>query len=386
MNRELDADVIVVGAGPAGCHAARRLGERGWRVLVLDKHRFPRWKPCAGGMSAKADGLVPASLESLVEGTVNDAVLTFGHASVRISSLRPVGRVVCREPFDAAHLDLVRKTPGVRVAEGVPVRRVEQAPDRARVIADGRSFSAPVVLGADGVESVVTRCLPGADERRFAVAWEEEVEARGGEPALLFDFAGVPGGYGWVFPKRDHCSVGGYVVEGPASAIRQRVSALVAGWPELAAAPLRRRRGYRGPVGGTRRPLACGRVLVAGDAADTVDPVTGEGIAFAFRSAEMAAEAVDAFLRRGEPLELYSHRLWREIHADLATARRIAGLLYRHPRAAHRLISGSRSLAATFVGLFRGDVSYRGLLARILVRAPVLPMSYLRPRTALSVE
>ncbi len=371
-------DVVVAGAGPAGCHAAWELGRRGWRVLLLDRATFPRWKPCAGGITVKALPFIPRELQDLLGEPVHEAVLALGTRNrTLIRTGRPVGWLVHRETFDMAHLELVRTLPGVTVQTGCGVLGVEERADGVRVLTESGPVEARAVVGADGVESRVVRAVPGWRDREFMAAYEGETAGpAGGSPGTtVFDLAAFPGGYGWVFPRRDSCSLGGYVRPGEGRRIRALYARLAGDWLSEEAARTARRRGYRLPLGGTRRPLSTNRIVLAGDAADAVDPVTGEGIAWAFITGHAAAGAVDRMLGRGASLDGYTLQLWRRLHGPFSVARRLAAILYAHPYTAFWWIFRSRRLCGLFVRLIRGDLGYPGLIVRAGMAAPLVPVS-----------
>lgn len=371
-------DVVVVGAGPAGCHAAWNLGRRGRNVLLVDRATFPRWKPCAGGITVKAAPYIPRELHDLFEEEIREAIISFGPDAVtRIHTRRPVGWMVHRESFDAAHLDLVRQCASVAVVEGCRVSAVEEMADRVRVHSSSGVLEARAVIGADGVEGMVARALRGWAERDCVVVFEGEAwldGPQGAHGSALFDLEHFPGGYGWVFPKRHRCSIGGYVENGEGGrSVRARYRSFVKEWEPLRGSETYRSRGYRIPLGGTSRRLNTNRIVLVGDAADAVDPVTGEGIAFAFKTAHLAAAAVDEMLTTGRSLDGYTSKVWREIHAPFRFARRLSDLMYTHPRAAFRLLFRNRLICRLFVRVVRGEIGYPGLVARVAAAAPILP-------------
>ncbi|NOZ93467.1 MAG: geranylgeranyl reductase family protein [Acidobacteria bacterium] len=374
-------DAVIVGAGPAGCHAAWTLGKLGYRVLLLDRAHFPRWKPCAGGITVKAAPYIPMELQELFELTIDRALLAYGpERRTLIRTRRPVAWTVHRESFDAAHLELVGGIESVSIQQGCGVVGIEEDADHVRVLTESGPVTARAVIGADGVESVVTRCLPGWEDREFVTAFEGEawLDTAEEELPVLFDLRSFPGGYGWAFPKRGRCSIGGYVDRQQEQRPRDAYASFVGSWPELASCETYRQRGFRLPVGGTRRQLARGRVILAGDAADAVDPITGEGIAYAFMTGHLAAQTVHRFLARGEGMEGYTWRLWRRFHGPFRVARKLAELLYNHPRTGFSIIFRNRILCSLFVRVVRGELGYVGMLARAALSGPLLPFYHRR--------
>jgi flavin-dependent dehydrogenase len=295
-----------------------------------------------------------------------------------VTTTLPLGWTVHRERFDEAHLGLVRSLPCVEVIEGATVRKIEEASDRVRVWADDGAHVGQLVIGADGVNSVVSRCLPGHEERTIGFAYEGE--ATFDQPSLrrevLFDFRKFPRGYGWIFPKIDHYSIGGYVFGGGVRRIASLYDEFCAESPSLAGCATYRRKGHRIPHGGSPRKLNGARVLLAGDAADLVDPLTGEGIYYALRSGQLAAEAALTFLGGSGSFDDYSDRVRREIQDELRIARIMARVLLRHPTAAFFLLLKNRTVCRWSVEILIGSKSYSSLRRDLLRRAWLLPLQF----------
>ena len=205
--------MVVVGAGPAGTTAARLLAERGAHVRLLEARRLPRHKLCGGGLTPKAIPFLPPSALDCVE----RRVVAFELAGGRLG--RPVLRLpdveiamVERAPFDAALADAAVRA-GVDLVEGEPVveaRPGAAAGTRPAVVTRDGTIEADVVIAADGEPSrVATRAGLRAPARRRALALEVDLplDPARSTSALQLRF-GVPDGYAWYFPKRDHANVG----------------------------------------------------------------------------------------------------------------------------------------------------------------------------------
>jgi flavin-dependent dehydrogenase len=142
------------------------------------------------------------------------AYFTYGTEYLtHLKSDQALGWTVHRESFDQAHLQLVGGHPNVDVALGVTVRNIAEQAGKVRVETDSGEREARVLVGADGAKSIVSRALPGHEDRFIGFAYEGEGRPTG--PRLtdeaFFDFRKFPRGYGWIFPKEDHYSIGGFV-------------------------------------------------------------------------------------------------------------------------------------------------------------------------------
>ena len=329
-------DAIVVGAGPAGSTAAFRLARAGARVLLLDRERFPRDKPCGGGLTYRAVRQLPVPVDAVVEDVVERVELGFryGRRFERRSD-GPLVLMTQRRRLDA-YLAEQAAAAGADFRDGVRAVGLELEDDGATVRFDGTAVSAPVVIGADGVNGLTARALGLLENRRHGVALEGNVpygkdEARFRGSALL-DLGTVPGGYAWAFPKGDHVNVGVGGWEGEGPRLREHLARACAGYG-LPHERLREVRGYRLPMRGPGERPVRGRALGVGDAAGLIDPFSGDGIYEALVSARLAAEAaLDVLAGRASDLEPYADRLARELD-PLTSAGWVAKVAFdRYPK------------------------------------------------------
>jgi geranylgeranyl reductase family protein len=305
-----DVDVLVVGAGPAGAAAGLAARRRGLDVLVVDKARFPRDKTCG-------DGLTTAALRFLEQLGLDLRTLP-GYMAVRETVLvSPSGRrvslplprdsdyaaVVPRVELDSALVAKARDS-GVEVRDGTAVSAVEVGSDGVTVsLGDNGAVRAGFVVAADGHYSFVRRSLrpPAPPELGTWHAFRQYF--RGVDDPRLFVLfeADLLPGYAWVFPLPDgRANVGFGVLRRPGMSGKE----LNARWRELlerdsvravlgpAAEPEATHRAWPIPASFEYDALADGRVLYVGDAANAVDPLTGEGIAQALETAILAVDAI----------------------------------------------------------------------------------------------
>ena len=359
-------DAIVVGAGPAGSTAALRLAWGGARVLMIDRERFPRDKPCGGGLTYRAVRQLPVSVDPVVEDVVDRFELGFRYRRrFERGGEGPLVLMTQRRRLDAFLAEQAAGA-GVEFRDGVRATALDASEGIVRF--DGAAVRAPVVIGADGVNGLCARALGFAGRRRHGVALEGNisyVHAREGRwrGRAVVELGAVPGGYAWVFPKGDHVNVGvgGWESEGPRLRVYLERACAEYG---LASSELEALRGYRLPMGRPGDAAAHGRVLLVGDAAGLVDPLSGDGIYEALVSARLAAESALAGDLAG-----YSAKLGAALARTLAASWKAKLALERAPRVVYGI--ARLPLVWGFTAAFlRGDLGYPGD-ARGLVRAPL---------------
>jgi flavin-dependent dehydrogenase len=266
-----------------------------------------------------------------------------------------------------AHLAEQATVAGADFRDGVRATALEADEQAVTVRFGGSAATAPVAIGADGVNGLTARALGLTGGRAHGVALEGNVshvhareDYRG---RAVVELGAVPGGYAWIFPKGDHVNVGvgGWESEGPRLRAHLERACAEYGVP---AERLESVRGYRLPMRRAGDRARSGRVLLVGDAAGLVDPLSGDGMYEAFVSARIAAESV---LRND--LDGYEPALERELARTLAASWKAKHALERFPH----LVFGIARLPLVwgFVSAFlRGDLAHPGE-ATGLVRAPL---------------
>ena len=355
----MQADVAIVGAGPAGSVAAQRLAAAGAQVVLLERATFPRDKPCGDGVSA--NGLAALARSGLSEWASQfpaPEVLRLTPPDGQPLDVRPdagdghcYGRTIPRRLLDA-RLAQAAMEAGARLVEGAQVRGVEWANAGLTVVAEGLKVTAQLVILADGSNAVVTRRLGLAQGSPELVAVRQYLAGDTGPPRRLeihFQRESIPG-YTWLFPMGDgrvNVGTGTFIrrVRQGKTSLRETLARFVndsaATNGRLARAePVGPLRGHplRTRLGDTR--THADRVLVAGDAAGLVNPLSGEGIASAMESGELAAAYALAALPTGDfsarALAPYSRALKARYGAD-QLAGRILQLALNSPRLLNRV-------------------------------------------------
>ena len=334
-------DAAVVGAGPAGSSAAAELARRGCSVVLLEKAVLPRYKTCGGGILPRAFALLPATAESVVETSFNAVQLNFHGEQLHFTtaSATPLVRMTMRADLDQLLAREAEKL-GAGLLDRCAVTGVLNRPDGMELTTNRGAFKARFVVAADGVHSATAKACGWSVLPRLAPAieWElflpPEEFARFSDTAR-FDFGYIQSGYAWVFPKRSHLSVG-ILTTGRANInLAARLEDYLHGlgiphWDRV------EKHGYVIPLEPRREPLARGRVMLVGDAAGLVDPITAEGISHALMSGRLAAEAIGRELPDAARVgRRYQQLLETHILGDLRAGRWLAKLVYDYPRLRH---------------------------------------------------
>jgi len=370
-------DVAVIGAGPGGGAAAIDLARNGFRVLLLEKATLPRYKTCGGGVLGRAHKLFPCDIAAAVEREFNSVELNFLDAQLRFVAARsqPLVHLTMRADLDDL-LAQEAKRLGVQLVEACLVKNVIIQKDYVEIIAEPQTYRAKFVVAADGVHSVTAKAAGWSPLPRLAPAleWELFLSAENFKKfgqSVRFDFDTIESGYAWVFPKRDHLSVGIMSTRRTNINLAAKLEDYL---KRLGLTQILRteRHGYLIPIAPRKGPLARGRILLVGDAAGLVDPVTAEGISYAVHSGQLAAKAIaDCQFNAATTADRYQKLLEQHILRDLRAGRLLAKVLYDWPGLRNRAFRRNGQRLADFMAdVVMGDRGYMDALTS--------PASYLK--------
>ena len=371
-------NVVIVGGGPAGSSAARTLAAAGINVCLIDKSFFPRDKLCGGLLTLRSK----KAFQTIFKSDWAPVIQTVAKGANFYYKLDLLNSVTdhkdlfftSRRDYDTFLLDLARKC-GAVVIEGVQVLTIDIKRSLLE-LSDGRTVKYNFLIGADGINSVVAKTVFGSSFSQATVGFGLEMEVpvpsevpRITAPEIYFGL--LNWGYGWVFPKKETLTVGigGLLGKNPGMRgtferfLKQRFG-------RVPSAPIK---GHFIPFGDFRKIPGRENILLCGDAAGLVEPITGEGIAFAMLSGFFAAEGIKEALAAAKPLmalEFYKRR-----HAAISGSLRQANFLRYlvFPKTSQRLFSKvlprSKTLAQRHMDLMADDLTYgvyTGLLTKKL--------------------
>ncbi|MBP1748060.1 MAG: geranylgeranyl diphosphate reductase [Deltaproteobacteria bacterium] len=359
-------DCVIVGAGPGGSIFARNAAQKGLRTLIVEKESLPRYKTCGGGLTPAVKNLLDFDYSPLIERKVSGVAFLSRDECERVyyPDSMPV-EMVARSDFD--HF-LVRQatSAGATLIEKTKVVSIRESRDDVIVeTGNGDKMSALIVVGADGARSVVARAA-GFNRGYGGIAIEAEIFPR--DPGIvdehgkhsIFGFGFIPGdGYGWVFPKKDHFSVG----IGTSNA---RMPGLVSIYREfierfdfLKAADEEQIRGWFIPYCKSSETINTRRICLVGDSAHLVDPFSGEGIYHAILSGIIGADIVsDELGKKGYLSRRYSKEIKKQITGDFMFGRWCSEIYYRAPSYFYR----KNRVIQALTRLAKKEIRYKNVL------------------------
>jgi len=315
-------DVIICGAGPAGSSLAYFLSREGFDVLLLDKAKFPRVKPCAGAFQVSLGNFFPFSLEPIAEDKVAGFSFRKGGHSCKVLLETPIAYTVDRRKFDDF---LLRKAidSGVEFIGECRVIKVEEGIVYSKL----GKFKGKILVGADGGGSVVRRFGRYRKIRSMMKTISADIPFNF-KKELVFDFSYTRSGYAWIFPKGSKVNVGfgtspGCFGEGETQLYRILEDY---GFPE----PENIYR-WTYPVFSSPELLTWKNTLLIGDAASLVNPATGGGIYNAVQSASLASKAISSNLRDGASLKSYQNMMKRNMYLMFYSSKIFNQILEKTP-------------------------------------------------------
>ena len=362
-------DVIVVGAGPAGATLAYELAKRGIGVLVLEKEKLPRYRCCAGGVTSKAAKLLDFNISEVAEDVIYEVSFTFNLGSPCLRQHRqPLIYTVMRDVFD--HF-LVKKAQqlGAVLMDGQKVAQIRVSADWVEISTADNVFRSRLVVGADGAYSVVSRELGMGRSIEYVAGIESEVVVPEEELAkwksrVQMDLGCVPGGYAWVFPKRNHLSIGVGCLASKARHLNRHHQKFLNSL-SIGSYTIAKSSSHLIPTCTKGRIVWQDKALLLGDAAGLADPLTGEGIYNAILSAQLAAPVIENSLAHDKvKLEDYQEAVDEKIMSELRIARTLSRFFIRLPHLAFRMLNQSDGVWRTGYNLMLGETNYAAIKER----------------------
>ena len=363
-------DVIVVGAGPAGAILAYELAKKGIKVSLLEKEKLPRYKCCAGGVTARAAKLLDFAISEVAEDVVYAVSITYnsgipylGHYS------QPLVYTVMRDAFDYFLVKRARQS-GAIVIDGQEATQIQTDADWIEISTTDSIFRSRVVAGTDGAYSIVARRLGirknieyiAGIETELVVPQEELVKRKS---RVEIDIGFIPGGYAWAFPKRDHLSVGAGCLASRAGGLNHCYENFLNSLG-ISNYTIARTNSHLIPTCGGKGIVSQGKALLLGDAAGLADPFTGEGIYNAIQSAQLAAPVIEKSLAQSKiDLQDYQQAIEEKIMPEIRIAHVLSRIFSHFPYLAFRMLVANEKLQRGLGYLLRGEINYATMKERL---------------------
>ena len=361
------SDAIIVGEGPAGSSCAYNLKRLNpdLNILVIDKATFPRYKPCGGGISPDVFNYFDFDLSDAVDYRCNQSVMVINGKRTHTDTSEVL--MVRREVFDDF---LLKKTieAGIEVKTNCEVTAIESHKNYAHVHTSEGLFSAKVVVLAEGGRGKLAKKL-GMTPNHHVVAgmeYEHYTPERDGKLEINFDQGNSF--YAWNFPKSDGLSLGvGAFIKGKKKkgiGVPQQLKQYITQF-KVEALDKKNLHGHPIMLYSGRAKLVHQSVLLIGEVAGCVDPLTAEGIRPAIKSGYLAAQVLNQAMRKNKNkhLKKYNKIFHQSIGKDFQYARILAYFIQKKRAIVLPLLNSKRAIDA-FMRVFSGDATYSSYISK----------------------
>ncbi|MBN2543281.1 geranylgeranyl reductase family protein [bacterium] len=366
MNR-FSYDTVVIGAGPAGAIASYYLAKSGLHAALIEKEDIPRYKPCGGVVGTRVEKILDFSIEPVIERKITKAKITVNLKDQFLTqSLYPFVYLVMRDKFDAF---LVNKAceAGVELFTNEPLQRLEKSDERYTLITPGQKFETKYIVAADGANGPTRKLLNLNPFKRLSVAFEREIHGdnpklKGWENTIAMDYGHLSSGYAWVFPKAEIFSIGAGGPRSLAKELKPYCDKFIDCYMnEIGDGTPFRTTCHFLPIRTKGERIVHGNVLFVGDAAGLIDPMAGEGIYYAMRSGQLAAESIINCLKNSNiSVTEYEKKVDSEIQPDLQIAKSLLFMQNLSPRFwIPRYMKSDSYFWKFFYKVFTGESEYK---------------------------
>ncbi len=336
-------DVVVVGAGPAGCSVAKELAEEGYDVVVYEKRQeIGAPKRCGEGLSSSAVDNLGLDIPEYCRMQSMDGALVYSPNgdSVRIHSDETVGWILERKTFDKWMAERAAKA-GAKVRAKAKV--VDLLPENRGVVVEiegeRKKVESRMVIAAGGVESLIAKKTEVKDQSDLGVVdsgYQYEMVNLDlkdeNKLELYFGDEVAPRGYVWVFPKgEDKANVGIGIAGDLDETAKYYLDRFIENNERFSKASIVEVNSGMIPVGGLLENMVADNFMAVGDAANQVNPIHGGGIREGIKAGQIASEVASRALDKDdttkEELEIYNHMWWEERGKSLRKVEKLREVL-----------------------------------------------------------
>jgi geranylgeranyl reductase family protein len=362
-------DLIIIGGGPSGSSAGRIAGQNGLKTLLIEKESFPRYKPCGGALSEHAISYLDFDLPiDIIENEAYGGKVCFNDRCLESFKDYRLSIMVTRSSFDNFLLEKAKET-GIDIHTAEKVLSILDREDYVEVKTNISNYRSKFVIISTGALSKLKTTVRKKDKKNeYGVCIVTEVPAYDKKviDSAEFHFGVSEMGYAWIFPHGDYYSVG---IGSVASRLPKPKQAMHNFLKDNKFNGNYQFHGHVIPCGGHKRNLVKGRIILSGDAAGFVDAFTGEGIAYAIRSGQIASEIV--FENRGKEnkdlkLKEYEKRCYSEFGKHLKYSLLFAAIMHKFPKITLRAFASEKQIIDNYFEVIAFKMSYQKFLKWLL--------------------
>ncbi len=374
-------DLIIIGGGPCGSAAGRIAGKKGLKTLLIEKEIFPRYKPCGGCLSEHAISYLDFEIpRSMIERDIFGARVHFKGQVVEQHKDDKIAVLITRSILDNYLLEKAGET-GIEIKTGEKVLEYQEKNDYVEVFTDNDTYKAKFIIIAEGSQGKLKYQIRRKDRKdEYAISVVAEIESDDESidkyihNAIDLHFGLFKHGYGWIFPHENYFSVG---IGGLAKHLPHPKKAMLDFLNENNFNNKYKLHGHIIPAGGVKRRITSSRVVLSGDSAGFVDSFLGEGIAYAIRSGQIAAEVISKMILNDdmETIKNYEIICKSEFIDNLNYSLIFVKLINSYPSLFLKIFASNKAIEK-FLEVPTMETSYKNYIKWLI---PRIPMFLLRP-------
>ena len=370
-------DLIVIGGGPSGSGAGRHAGKMGLETLLIEKEVFPRYKACGGAFSEQAISYLDFAVPQYIhEKNIFGARVHYRGRVIEKHKEYRISILVSRGTLDNYLLQKAKET-GIEMKMGEKVVDFKENQDYVEVYTNDNAYKAKFVIVAEGSQGRLKNRIRRKDKKgEYNICLVTEIEEDNEiidkyiHNAIDIHLGVAKRGYGWIFPHEKYYSVG---IAGLAKDLSDPKSTMI----DFLAA-----NGFKGkyklkahliPAGGIKRNIVSSRVVLSGDAAGFVDSFCGEGIAYAIRSGQIAAEVISRIILNNNSLSTlndYESICETEFGENLKYSLIFSKIIHQFPGIFFKIFTNNEDVIDKYLEVSASKKTYKSYIKWLVPRIP----------------
>ncbi|HOK40488.1 MAG TPA: geranylgeranyl reductase family protein [bacterium] len=367
-------DVIIIGCGPAGTNAGFYLSKAGLNVLAIEKAQFPRLKVCAGGLPYHITEY-NFEIENIIQRKCDKTIFTYkGKDKVEIKFNNFTIDMVMRKDFDNYLLQRAKKV-GLKICENEQFKKGIFNNELIEIETDKNYYKTKYLIGADGALSSVNKEFRIIKNKIFGITLNSEIEVKEEfltkiNNCIYVDIGNIKNGYFWIFPKKEHLSVGLGSTNYKYKNLKKLFYKILK-YFNLTENNIKKINDLKGwilpffTINNNIEKYNSGNVLLVGDAANLVDSLSGEGIYYALKSGELAAISILQTEKKENNIDNYNNLLKDKIINNLIYSEKFANLFYKFPYISYKLGVKNKEVCSLFCEMLIGKIFYNELYEKL---------------------